>query len=171
MEQKLRLLAVAGLALALATGCGMEQDPNQQEQQRQEQQRQQQQQQEQQRQQGAGSEVDLTVDDILDNPDQYIGRTVAVKGDVGEMLEENRIFTLSDGDVLGSDELLVGVSNPDLLRNGLQGGDQIVVNGTVEMFRLQEVERRFNMDLDDGQYQDYEGKPAILAQTITKVEE
>lgn len=107
-----------------------------------------------------------TLDQLLDRPATFFGRTVTVEGGVVEVLSP-RTFRLS-GDQLTEDEAILVVSTtprPDA--TGLLEGDRVRVTGAVRAFDVAEVERATGYSLDAALYADWEDEPVVVATAIT----
>lgn len=119
--------------------------------------------------QSAGPEAGVTVSDIADNPQEYYGSTVTVSGEVGELIGP-RAFTLGAEDDLGGGSLLI-VGAQQLLQIMEGEADEITaqdvaqVTGPVREFNLAEVEDEIGADLDDALFAEFEGQPAVVANT------
>ena len=106
--------------------------------------------------------VAVSVDDITDNPDRYIGQTVTVGGEVNRMLGTNALV-LEDDDFIGDDEVLVVGANQ--LPAG-QANEVVLVTGTVSNFNMADAESQLGIDLDNNLFTDWDGRPAIVARSI-----
>lgn len=115
----------------------------------------------------------ITVDDINDNTDQYIGQTVTVSGEL-ESHQGGSAFTL-DGDGIVGDEILVILpQGTSILMNGatimlenLDDDATIEVTGTVARYIEAELESQFGLDLTNEEIEFEEQKPAIIASSVT----
>lgn len=53
---------------------------------------------------------------------------------------------------------------------GAIGADNLVqVRGVVRIFRIADIEREIGADLDDGLYEDFEGRPVVIATEVDRV--
>jgi len=102
--------------------------------------------------------------EITDNPDQYYGQTIAVPGDVAEILSP-RVFRYEE-------DLLVLNPSPEpqqLAR--LNEGEKVVTTGVLRKFVLAEIERDYDLTGEDAeviQRLDVENrnKPVLIADTV-----
>jgi len=120
--------------------------------------------------QSAGPEAGVTVSDITDNPSEYYDSTVTVSGEVGELIGP-RAFTIGTQDDLGGGTLLVvGAQQlPNIIEGEAEeiaAEDVTQVTGPVREFNLAEIEDEVGADLDDGLFAEYEGDPAVVANTV-----
>ena len=112
-----------------------------------------------------------TVDDVADHPEVYLGKTVTVRGEVGEALGP-RGFALEDDDLLFEDRVLVLTTGQMTDRDGRPLAPNALVDrpvwvtGTVRLFNRAETERDLGIDLDDELFAEWEGQPAIVARSI-----
>lgn len=104
----------------------------------------------------------VTLSDIADAPDDFVGEIVVVHGDVTELLGPHSL-TLNDASLLGGDQVLV-VGVPE----GVTGteGTMLQVTGTVQRFDLATIERTSGYDLQDELFTDYTDQAMILAHQI-----
>jgi len=109
-----------------------------------------------------------TYDGVYDNTfhdgvNDYLGQTVTVSADVNEVVDGNT-FTIAGTDDTSVDPLLVtGAKSTSDLEPDLT----VKVTGTVqEAFDLATVEDDLGVDLDDDLYDDWDGKPYIVASSV-----
>jgi len=109
----------------------------------------------------------VTVSELDDNLDNYISQTVAVRGDVTEIIGANA-FQLSDPSVLGGDEVLVvGTSvNTDTINVE----NTVEVSGVVRSFDLVVIEEETGLDLDDELFAEIDdGHAVIVAEEVVNI--
>jgi len=130
----------------------------------------------------AGPETGVTLNEIVDEPGSYYGQTVTVSGEIGEMTplqdefgdvaggpegSEGAAFTLG-GDSLGEQLLVV---NADGATSRLSEDGVVQVTGTVRRFNADGFNQAFgatgaNGWFDGGFYDGWDGRPAIVAQSV-----
>jgi hypothetical protein len=116
----------------------------------------------------------VTIDQITDNANAYVGRRVTVAGEVGEALGP-RSFTVEDNDLLFEEEIAVIGARPLLDRNGQPYSDdalddlRVMVTGTVHLFNEAEIERQMGLDLSDASLDGWEGRPVIVAESVRQL--
>jgi hypothetical protein len=114
-----------------------------------------------------GTEVEL--EDIADNPEEYLGQTVTVSGEVSEVLSP-QVFRMNEGNLLDiGDEILV-VHLPEQTPVVMAEDAEIQVTGTVRSLIQAEIERDFDFGLDEDLYIEYENRPAIVATSFDVME-
>lgn len=105
---------------------------------------------------------------FFENPDDFVGQQATVSGKVTEVLRP-RAFRLSGEDV-GAKPLLV--VSPQ--QTNVETGQVVRVEGTVRRFDIPEWIREFGQDLgfdlNDPVFQEFVGRPAIVAQSVTVIE-
>lgn len=105
----------------------------------------------------------ITVDDVVDDPDRYVGLTVSVHGEV-ESLHGGGLFTLEGTDAL--DEHLL-VHTPD--EAAVVEGASVRVTGTVRRLVVTDVERELDIDLDTDLEIEFENEPVLLAAQVERI--
>ncbi len=116
----------------------------------------------------AGPEEGIGISDITENPQEYYGQDVNVSGEVGEILRP-RAFTIGTQDeAAGGTLLVVGAREMSQILEGqeLEGNEVAQVQGTVREFNITEIEDEIGADLDDGAFEEFEGEPVIVADTV-----
>lgn len=92
-----------------------------------------------------------------------LGQQVQLTGEIATILSPNA-FTLG-GDEIGENPILVvGADVPA----DLQPGEQVEVSGTVKVFQVPGYEEDLDLDLVDQEFEDFDGDPAIQAESVTK---
>lgn len=116
-------------------------------------------------------EAEIEPGDIVTNPDNYIGKTVTVTGEV-EKVFSKRAFLLDEEAVTGDKDLLV--LSPDKTELNLEAiddswlNDGVKVTGKVVRMVTADVEKELGWDLDNELEVEYKDRPVIIAQTIAK---
>jgi hypothetical protein len=96
--------------------------------------------------------------------DDRLGQQVQVTGEVATIISPNA-FTIG-GEEIGENPILVVGSN---LPPGLVEGQQVRVSGTVKEFQVRGYEEDVDLDLVDQEFEDFDGDPAIQADSVTTV--
>ncbi len=119
--------------------------------------------------------VQASLSDITDEPEEYYGQTVEVKGIVDETIEANA-FVLIDpapaGEGNASEENDVAAGEGVLVVNGdgfapnLGEGQRVQVKGKFQEFDLEAFEEELGVDLENDAFANFAGRPAIQAQQI-----
>ena len=113
----------------------------------------------------------VTIAEITTNPDRFVGQTLTLRGEVDAHIDR-RVFTISDGDYVGDNELLVLSAEPLPFIEGrtpdspLIADDLVRLTGPVRLFDPAEAERELGVVLDDPRLSDWIGRPAIVARSL-----
>jgi hypothetical protein len=114
---------------------------------------------------------DVAIHEIAMSPGDYFGQTVSVSGMVGTALG-SRAFELLDQDLLHDEQILVVAMHPMQNADGQRieasrlSNSEATVTGTLQRFRIAQLEQQLGMDLQDSQFREWEGQPAIIAESI-----
>lgn len=114
---------------------------------------------------GPGPQSNVTTEEVAEETNELIGKPVTVRTEPGKKIGPHT-FTITDDEFFGKDTVLVvnATGKPIVLPSG--DDPDIQVTGTVAKFVVADIEREYNLGLDPNLYVEYEGKPAILAQSI-----
>lgn len=110
----------------------------------------------------------VTTEDITDNLNAYVGRTVTVRGKIVARRGTNA-FLITDEDFLGSEEILVVNTSNQPLRLP-EDGIQVQATGVVRNVPLKQIAQQYNLDLADW-FVKYRDKPVIVAQSVAPAPE
>ena len=105
----------------------------------------------------AGYEIGVTVHDVARHTDEYLGETVTVSDEVEEGFLTDHAFWLGDEKLL----VISAKPVPDVFVE-----TTAYATGKVRRFDLREVEDITGIDLDDKRFQEFQGKPFILAESV-----
>lgn len=106
-------------------------------------------------------------EEVAENPNQFMGQTVTLNGEVAEVLGPN-VFRIQEDQLVGGEDIIVittGAQTP------VMEDSQIQVTGEVRQLVVTEIERDYNnLGWDDTLRteieREYTDRPAIVAQTI-----
>jgi hypothetical protein len=97
---------------------------------------------------------------ITENPVPFLGRTVAIEGDVERVISPTA-FMVDNNEVLGDDDILIVSAAP---AKNITEGSRVQVTGNVRKLTTRDLEREFNLD-PAKEYEVYVQKqPAIVAE-------
>lgn len=126
-----------------------------------------------------GPDVGVTLSDLADEPEEYYGQRVVVSGQVEDVLDADGAVDAGDtggaGFVLGDDAglLVVGSNIPELATIGeneqIAEGDVVQVTGAVQAFDRAEFQDETGVELEEGIFDDFDGRPAIRATAVSLV--
>ena len=107
--------------------------------------------------------------EITENPKQYYGRTLAVAGEVENIVGPNA-FTLDEDELIGASDLLVLVANPKTATTAVKDGEYVAVTGVLRSFVVADIERDYDLTWDlNLQRQlevEYKDKPVLIVQSV-----
>jgi hypothetical protein len=115
--------------------------------------------------QAAVPETNVTAEEVADNTNQLIGKTVTVRSQPIKKIAPST-FTISDKQFFGSEPILVVNASGKPFVLPTDPNTPIQVTGPVSKLVVADVNRTYNLGLDPNLYVDYENKPAIIAQSI-----
>lgn len=120
----------------------------------------------------AGEPMEVTLSEISDNPDAYLGQTVSVIGDVTTVIGP-RSFTLNDPALIGLDSLLVVGADEtvipqdnDIFIPDTGVGGEVVVTGTVREYDQQTFASEYGYEFTEEGLVEYGGRATIVADDI-----
>ncbi|ACK69756.1 conserved hypothetical protein [Gloeothece citriformis PCC 7424] len=110
--------------------------------------------------------TNVELGNLTGNVDEYLGRTVSVRGEAEQAVGETG-FLLQDDQLFGGDEVLViNASGDAFFLPGDDPTDEVQVTGEVRQFVRADIERDYNLILDPNIYVEYEDRPVIIAESI-----
>ena len=111
----------------------------------------------------------ITVRQVIENPNAYVGKTVTVSGDVEEIWNP-RAFNMDSGLSVG-ELLVVGrepfPNIPEAGNRAYVVNDVATVTGVVRMLVTADIEREIGWDLDPRIEAEFNAKPVLVAQSIS----
>ncbi|WAL61388.1 hypothetical protein [Thermocoleostomius sinensis] len=105
----------------------------------------------------------VTSEDVSQNPEELLGQTVTIRGDINERLTTNVVELESEG-FFNGEEILVVLPEGFALPAEDDVVDSIQVTGEVRQFTADEAQQ-LNLTIPETDYADYEGRPLIVAET------
>ncbi|NHC35982.1 hypothetical protein [Scytonema millei] len=110
--------------------------------------------------------------EITSNPKQYYGRTLAVTGEVEEILSPTT-FTLDEDQLFGASDLLVLVANPktgNTANTAVKEDQTVAVTGVLRPLVVADLEREYDFNWDEGFVKqleaEYSQKPVLVVQSV-----
>lgn len=116
-------------------------------------------------QQAGVPERNVTTEEVADNTNQLIGKTVTVRSIPVNKLGPST-FTIADKQFFGSESILVVNASGKTFTLPTDPNTPIQATGPVSKFVIADINRDYNLGLDPNLYKEYETKPAIIAQSI-----
>lgn len=113
------------------------------------------------------------IEDINNNPQNYVGQEVTVTAEVEE-IRDNNVLTL-EGPGLEPDQDLIVVSSQGFLdannRPIYSDEDVLTVTGTVQMLNVPDIESTLGVDIPDSVLVDDPQRPVIVARVVSVAQE
>ncbi|BAY65671.1 hypothetical protein NIES22_57780 [Calothrix brevissima NIES-22] len=110
-------------------------------------------------------ENNVTTEEVADNTNQLIGKTVTVRSTPIRKLGPST-FTVSDKQFFGTEPIIVVNASGRVFNLPTDPNTPIQVTGQVNKFVIADINRNYNLGLDPNLYKEYESQPAIIAQSI-----
>jgi hypothetical protein len=103
--------------------------------------------------------------EVMERPTELIGKTVTITSNPVKRVGLSS-FTVSDKQIFDNRQLLVVNATDRPFNIPSDTATPILVTGELHNFKIQEIERKYNLDLDDQFYREYENQPVIVARSI-----
>lgn len=110
-------------------------------------------------------ETNVTTEEVTDNTNQLIGKTVTVRSTPVSKIGSST-FTISDKQFFSSESILIVNASGKTFTLPTDLNVPIQATGEVRKFVIADINRDYNLGLDPNLYVDYESKPAIIAQSL-----
>lgn len=107
--------------------------------------------------------VDLNPDNLLNDPDRFVGQRVVVQGNVGRAIHDRAFVLYSGGGLAELDEIVVVDATEDGLEFIQLADTEVLVSGVVERAVAADIEANYGLALDDGTLAEFEGGLVLLA--------
>jgi hypothetical protein len=111
----------------------------------------------------SGEAGNVTTEDVAESTDQLLGQTVSIRSNVVRKVGPAS-FTVDDNEFLNAENILV--INASGESTVLPDNTELQITGKVAKFVRADIEREYNLNLEPNLYTEYEGQPAIIAQSI-----
>lgn len=107
----------------------------------------------------------VTTEEVAEDPSDLIGQTVTIRSNALEEIEPS-VFTVSDQEFFGGENIIVVNATGKTFVLPTTDDTEVQVTGEVRSFVIADIERDFDLDLNDELYVEYEERPAIIAQSL-----
>ncbi|MBE9167157.1 hypothetical protein IQ238_06295 [Pleurocapsales cyanobacterium LEGE 06147] len=107
----------------------------------------------------------VTTGEVAEDTSDLIGQTVTIRSNALEQIEPS-VFTVSDQQFFGGENIIVVNDTGQPFTLPTTDDTEVQVTGEVQRFVLADIERDFDLDLNDDLYVEYEERPAIIAQSL-----
>lgn len=105
-------------------------------------------------------------EEVTEEPEQYYGQTIAVSGEIGELISNNTFRLQEEGWFEGDEVLVIGASTLPTLDEA----EEVVVTGTLRPFVASEFEQEYDLtwdlDLQEQLEAEYTEKPVLVADEV-----
>ncbi|MCT7969470.1 hypothetical protein NG799_24440 [Laspinema sp. D1] len=106
------------------------------------------------------------LEEVADNPNQFMGQTVTLNGEVAEVLGPN-VFRIQEDEAVGGSDIIVITTDS---QTPVMEDSQVQVTGEVRQLVITEIERDYDLGWDDSLRteieREYTDRPALVAQSI-----
>jgi hypothetical protein len=110
------------------------------------------------------NDTNVTIEELADDTEQYVGQTITIRSQVAEELDDSSLILQTDESFGGAPVLVFNADSNSL--NRPSEDIPIQVTGTVQQLVLADIENQYGVDLDERLYTDYENQPAIIAESV-----
>ncbi len=114
-----------------------------------------------------------SVENVVEDVDQYVGKTVTIQGEVGDQVGSNS-FILEDVDLLGQEEKLLVINPTSASPVPVTEDQRVQITGEVREFVTADFERDYGLTWDAQSREqieaEYESRPVLVVQSMQIVE-
>jgi hypothetical protein len=111
-----------------------------------------------------GQAANVTLNEYTSNPGRYYGRPITVSGEVTDVESLNAFELGGEVLVISQQPLRDQQGNP--IDPSAAQPDRVQVTGTAREFDLVAFERDLQLNLDDGKFNRWDNRPAIVASSV-----
>lgn len=115
------------------------------------------------------AEENVTTEEVAEDTEDLLGQTVTIRSNALEVVEPST-FVVGDQEFFGGEDILVVNASGEVFELP-EEDTEVQVTGEVVEFLIADVESEYDLDLDPDLYVDYEGQPAIIAQSLAAAPE
>ena len=105
----------------------------------------------------------VTAEEVADKTDKLIGQSVTIRSNAINKISEST-FAVTDDDFFGGDTILVVNASGE--PQELPEGTELQITGEVKKYGTENFNKDYKLKLDSKEYEKFEGKAAIVAQSI-----
>lgn len=116
-------------------------------------------------QQAGVPETNVTTEEVADNTNELIGKTVTIRSIPVKKLGPST-FTITDKQFFSAKPILVVNASGKTFTLPTDSNTPIQATGPVRKLVIADINRDYNLGLDPNLYKEYESQPAIIAQSI-----
>jgi hypothetical protein len=112
-----------------------------------------------------GEQDNVTAPEVSQNTQDLIGKLVTVRSQDINRLNDN-VFTITDREAFGGERIAVVNNTGKPVELPAPQDTRLQVTGTVANFDPNAIKQQYGIDLGQDAFQEYVGKPAIIAKSI-----
>ncbi len=105
----------------------------------------------------------VTAEEVADKTNKLIGQSVTIRSNAINKISDST-FAVTDDDFFGGDTILVVNATGDT--QPLPEGVELQITGEVKKYGTDDFNKDYKLKLDSKEYEKFEGKAAIVAQSI-----
>ncbi len=113
----------------------------------------------------ASEEANVTAEEIVEEPTDYVGEEVTIRSEVEETVDESSFLVADDEYFDGEAILIINASSEPFVIPDV-GDTQVQITGRVETFSMTTVADEYSITLSPELFEQYEEKPVIIAQSL-----
>src|SRR5947207_1842685 len=105
----------------------------------------------------------VTVDKIVNHPDQYLGKTVTLQTEMGEVYGSN-VAAIENKEFFNKRKMLVVSSSPlqEIVPKPISEENKVQLTGEVRMFNADELKQEFGITLSQDVQDKFKDKPVLI---------
>ncbi|MFQ4145048.1 hypothetical protein [Chlorogloeopsis sp. ULAP02] len=107
----------------------------------------------------------VTAPDVSQKTDALVGKLVTVRSQPINRLND-RVFTITDREVFSGERIVVVNNTGQPVNWPIPQDARLQVTGTVTKFDPNAIQQEYGLNLGQDSYREYQGRPAIIAQSI-----
>ena len=104
---------------------------------------------------------------VVASPDSFYGAQVSLRSTVEAIVGVNA-FVIDNPGITGGKILVAGSYSSDGKATLVRVNDKLEIRGRVQTFDIKKVEKEVNTDLPEDIFANWQGRPVIIAESITK---
>lgn len=113
------------------------------------------------------------ITNIVDNTSSYAGKQVALRAEVDDEVGSRALVIDQEDSVVGDEILVISRQPLEAVGGGpadilFDEGKDVEISGEVRSFNREELQKELGQVLDADAFRQWEGKPVIVANTITE---
>jgi hypothetical protein len=107
----------------------------------------------------------ITAPNVSEKTNALIGKLVTVRSQPINQVSD-KVFTITDREIFSGERIVVVNNTGQPVNLPIPQDARLQVTGTVAKFNSNAINQQYGLDLAQDSYREYEGRPAIIAQSI-----